>query len=180
MRGPNNAIARWKRFSPDLRSFRDGWRHLRFLLIFSPRWLFAYPGLILMALGGIFSVALFFGPVDIGFRLIDFHSFILAGTMVILGINLLSFSAITRVYAFRIGLYRSSLSFTFWLHFLILKKGLGLVSVLFLGIILIIRGIYLSRVPGFSTLGFDESIRLVFGGNLSVIREGRLFLQVSF
>ncbi len=128
-----------------------------------------------MALGGIFSVALFFGPVDIGFRLIDFHSFILAGTMVILGINLLSFSAITRVYAFRIGLLPKQPQFYPLFKYFNLEKGLGFgFLVLFLGIILIIRAIYLSRVPGFSTLGFDESIRLVFGGSLSVITGGQI------
>src|ERR1041384_6336977 len=46
---------------PHLHSFRDGWRHLRFLLIYSPRWLFLYPGLILMIFGGLTSIALFFG-----------------------------------------------------------------------------------------------------------------------
>ncbi|MBE0672145.1 MAG: glycosyltransferase family 2 protein, partial [Anaerolineales bacterium] len=49
---------------PHLRSFRDGWRHLRFLLIYSPSWLFFYPGIILSIVGSIFSLVLFFGPLN--------------------------------------------------------------------------------------------------------------------
>src|SRR6202035_2057185 len=47
---------------PHLRTWHDGWRHLRFLLMFSPRWLFLYPGLALMMLGAIGTVALLPGP----------------------------------------------------------------------------------------------------------------------
>src|SRR5437660_10941561 len=47
---------------PHLRSWRDGWRHLRFLLLFSPRWLFLYPGLVLMAFGTLLGLWLIPGP----------------------------------------------------------------------------------------------------------------------
>jgi hypothetical protein len=161
--------------APHLRSFRDGWRHLRFLLIFSPRWLFAYPGLVLLGIGTLLSIVLFFGPIDIGFRLIDFHSFILTGTMMILGINMLSFSAITRVYAYRVGLLPAQPSFPSVFKYFDLEKGLALgLSVFSLGVALIIHAIFLNRSPGFSTLGFDRSIRLVFGGSLSVLTGGQI------
>ncbi len=161
--------------APHLRSFRDGWRHLRFLLIFSPRWLFAYPGLVLLGLGTLLSIILFFGPIDIGFRLIDFHSFILTGTMMILGINMLSFSAITRVYAYRVGLLPAQPGFPPVFKYFDLEKGLALgLSVFSLGVALIIHAVFLNRSPGFSTLGFDRSIRLVFGGSLSVLTGGQI------
>ena len=161
--------------APHLRSFRDGWRHLRFLLIFSPRWLFAYPGLVLLGIGTLLSIILFFGPIDIGFRLIDFHSFILTGTMMILGINMLSFSAITRVYAYRVGLLPAQPGFPPVFKYFDLEKGLALgLSVFSLGVALIIHAVFLNRSPGFSTLGFDRSIRLVFGGSLSVLTGGQI------
>ena len=59
---------------PHLRSWRDGWRHLRFLLIFSPRWLFLYPGAIAFLIGLIGSAMLAFGPVEVGsvgFNVVD-------------------------------------------------------------------------------------------------------------
>ena len=51
---------------PHLRSWRDGWRHLRFLLLYSPRWLFLYPGLVLTVLGLVATLLLTRGPVTIG------------------------------------------------------------------------------------------------------------------
>ncbi|MCX6082848.1 MAG: glycosyltransferase [Chloroflexi bacterium] len=161
--------------APHLRSFRDGWRHLRFLLIYSPTWLFAYPGLILSLIGSLLSVALFLGPLNIGFRLIDFHSFILTGTMLILSINMLSFSAITRVYAFNVGLLPSRPGFFAFFKYLNLEKGLstGLV-ILFVGILLILRAVSLSSE--FSIIGFNNSVRLVFGGSLAIIVGGQVVL----
>ena len=156
---------------PHLRSFRDGWRHLRFLLIYSPRWLFFYPGLILVILGSLLSILLSTGPIHLPFRLVDFHSFIVAGALVILGINILSFYAITHVYAFYAGLLTEPPIFYPFFRFLSLEKGLLLGSVFFfVGIGIILYAAVLSQYPGgFETLGFGRSVRLVFGGSLAII-----------
>lgn len=166
--------------SPHLRSFRDGWRHLRFLLLYSPRWLFFYPGLFLFIVGCIFSIALFFGPVNIGFRLIDFHSFILAGTMMFLGFSMLSFSVITQFYAQKSGLIPGQSPLFLLTKYLTLEWGLG-AGFLFLivGIFLIGRAVVLSWDPGFYTIGYDRSIRLVFGGSLSILTGGQI-ISTSF
>lgn len=160
---------------PHLNSFRDGWRHLRFLLIYSPSWLFLYPGLILLVLGAMMSLVLFFGPVNIGFRLIDFHSFIVAGTIMVLAINMLSFAAITRVYAYRTGLLPSEPEFYPLFKYFNLEKGLTLGIALFtIGFIIGIWAIILS--PNFNAIGFDRSVRLVFGGSLAMIIGGQTIL----
>lgn len=156
---------------PHLRSFRDGWRHLRFLLLFSPRWLFAYPGAAFVAVGLLFSVLLLFGPLHFQSRLIDFHTFILSGTLLIIGINLLSFYAITRVYTFYRGLLPKPPVFFRAFKVLTLEKGL------FLGFLFLLIGLgtiayaaILSQEPGgFEPLGFGWSVRLVFGGSLALI-----------
>lgn len=153
---------------PHLRSFRDGWRHLRFLLLFSPSWLFLYPGALLVLLGGLLSVALFFGPVDLGFRYIDFHTFIAAGSLTYLGLNLISFAVITRVYAFHHGLLPRPPRFFRLFRFLDLEKGLLAGSSLALaGLGLLIRALTLSSQ--FEQIGFDNSVRLVFGGSLALV-----------
>ncbi len=153
---------------PHLRSFRDGWRHLRFLLIYSPSWLFLYPGLILSIIGSIFSLILFFGPINIGFRYIDFHSFIATGTLMFMGINMISFAAITRVYAYYSGLLPITPKFFSLLKFINLERGLGVGFVtLIIGAAIMIRAILLSE--NFSQIGFDASVRLVFGGSLALI-----------
>lgn len=160
---------------PHLRSFRDGWRHLRFLLIYSPTWLFLYPGLALFALGGIISTVLFLGPIQIGYRLIDFHSFIVTGTAMILAINMISFAVITRVYAYYSGLLPTQPEFFPLFKFFNLEKGLGLGFLLFvIGLATVISATILS--PDFNAIGFDKSIRWVFGGSLAMIIGGQTIL----
>ena len=160
---------------PHLRSFRDGWRHLRFLLIYSPTWLFLYPGLALFALGGIISTILFLGPIQIGYRLIDFHSFIVTGTAMILAINMISFAVITRVYASYSGLLPTQPEFFPLFKFFNLEKGLGLGFLLFMiGLATVVSATILS--PDFNAIGFDKSIRWVFGGSLAMIIGGQTIL----
>ncbi len=163
---------------PHLRSFRDGWRHLRFLLLFSPSWLFLYPGALLVLVGGLLSVALFFGPVDIGFRYIDFHTFIAAGSLTYLGLNLISFAAITRVYAFHHGLLPRPPRLFRLFRFLDLEKGLLAGTFLALvGLGLLIHALTLSSQ--FEQIGFDNSVRLVFGGSLALV-SGAQVIFTSF
>ncbi len=157
---------------PHLRSFRDGWRHLRFLLIYSPTWLFLYPGSVLLTIGGIISLVLFFGPIRIGFRLIDFHSFIVTGTIMILATSMISFAVITRVFAYNTGLLPSQPEFYPLFKYFNLERGLGLGFIIFIiGLIIVTRAIILS--PDFNIIGFDKSIRLVFGGSLAMAIGGQ-------
>ncbi|MFT3894642.1 MAG: glycosyltransferase [Anaerolineales bacterium] len=162
---------------PHLRSFRDGWRHLRFLLIYSPRWLFLYPGIILLLLGGIGSLALYFGTVNIGFRPLDFHSFILAGALMTVGLSMVSFALITRVFAYNFGLLPKRPTFFNLFRYFNLEIGLGagLILILF-GVVLILRAAILSYTPGFDSIGFGNSIRLVFGSSLSIIIGSQVIL----
>ena len=89
---------------PHLRSFRDGWRHLRFLLLFSPRWLFLYPGISLLVLGAAFTVALYFAPLRIGAAGLDIHSMLYASAAALLGLQLCLFALFARVSAQNAGL----------------------------------------------------------------------------
>jgi hypothetical protein len=162
---------------PHLHSFRDGWRHLRFLLIYSPRWLFFYPGVVLLFFGSVASLVLFFGPVNTSLRLFDFHSFILTGTMMILGLSMLSFAVISRVFAYNFGLLPQRPMFFSLFKRFNLETGLGIGFVLILfGCILIVRAASLSYSPGFDSIGFGNSVRLVFGGALSIIVGGQSIL----
>jgi glycosyltransferase involved in cell wall biosynthesis len=160
---------------PHLQSFRDGWRHLRFLLIYSPTWLFMYPGLFLFVIGNLFSLALFFGPVNIGFRYIDFHTFIVTGTLMYLGINMISFATITRVYAFESGLLPFEPRLFKLFKYINLERGLLIgFLILMLGIILMVRALSLSN--NFEQIGFGNSVRLVFGGSLAFVTGGQIIL----
>ena len=89
---------------PHLRSWRDGWRHLRFLLMYSPRWLFLYPGILMMLLGLAGCALLLPGTRvfhGIGF---DVHTLLYAFVSVLLGFQLISFATFTKVFAITEGL----------------------------------------------------------------------------
>jgi glycosyltransferase involved in cell wall biosynthesis len=84
---------------PHLRTWRDGWRHLRFLLLFSPRWLFLYPGLILMALGLASMLWLLPGPRRLGPIGLDVNTLVYSGAAIILGFQAVAFAVFAKIFA---------------------------------------------------------------------------------
>jgi hypothetical protein len=89
---------------PHLRTWRDGWRHLRFLLLYSPNWLFLYPGLLLVGAGLLGMGLLLPGPLHIGQVTFDVHSLLLCGMAVVVGAQAVSFSILARQFAVDAGL----------------------------------------------------------------------------
>lgn len=111
--------------APHLRSFRDGWRHLRFLLLFSPRWLFLYPGLLLLAMGLFFGTLLIRGPFHITPTLeLDINTFLAAAMCILLGLQAVSFALIGRRFASRYGFIPRSETFDRILEALTLERVL--------------------------------------------------------
>ncbi len=90
---------------PHLRPWRDGWRHLRFMLLFSPSWLFFYPGMILMLAGIVFGAMLVHGPVSVGRIQFSGDTLIYCSFGVIMGLQAVLFSFLSHVYAVYEGLY---------------------------------------------------------------------------
>ena len=88
---------------PHLRSWRDGWRHLRFLLVHAPTWLFMYPGLLLLAIGLLGSTALALGPVPIGIATLDVHSLVYATAAACLGLQMVMFAGASSFHAVQVG-----------------------------------------------------------------------------
>jgi hypothetical protein len=93
---------------PHLRTWRDGWRHLKFLLIYSPRWLFFYPGALLIVLGALLAAVLFAGPLRIGGAQMEFNSFMAACLMIVAGVQLVTFGVLSRAHARFAGLLPDS------------------------------------------------------------------------
>jgi glycosyltransferase involved in cell wall biosynthesis len=89
---------------PHLRSWRDGWRHLRFLLLYSPRWLFLYPGLLLMLIGTAVSGWLLLGPRVVDGITLDVHTFLYAAIAIVIGYQTVIFAVFTKVFAITEGL----------------------------------------------------------------------------
>ena len=90
--------------APHLRSWRDGWRHLRFLLLYSPRWLFLYPGGLLMLLGLATMFWLLPNPRVIGGVTFDVHTLLYAAMAIIIGFQSILFAVFTKVFAISEGL----------------------------------------------------------------------------
>jgi hypothetical protein len=84
---------------PHLRSWRDGWRHLTFLLIYSPRWLFLIPGALLSLVGTIILLLLVPGPLTLGTVTFDIHTMLYSAVAVILGLQLSAFAIFSKVFA---------------------------------------------------------------------------------
>jgi glycosyltransferase involved in cell wall biosynthesis len=91
--------------APHLRTWRDGWRHLRFMLLFSPRWLFLYPGLALFVVGVMLSALLLPGPLHIAGVRLDIHTLLVAGFLALIGYQLVLFAVFTKIFAVRMGFH---------------------------------------------------------------------------
>lgn len=93
---------------PHLRSWHDGWRHLRFLLLFAPRWLFVYPGLVAFILGALAVGILAFGGVQVGAVGFDVTTMVYASAFCVIGYQALLFFWLTKLYATQEGFLPAS------------------------------------------------------------------------
>lgn len=93
---------------PHLRSWRDGWRSLRFFLLYSPRWLFLYPGMLLMLLGATAGAWLMPGARQVGGVTLDVHTLLYCAGAIIVGFQLVVFSVFAKTIAVATGLHPRS------------------------------------------------------------------------
>jgi glycosyltransferase involved in cell wall biosynthesis len=84
---------------PHLQTWRDGWRHLRFLMMYSPRWSFLYPGLTLIIVGALVALWLLPGPRNLGSITVDIHTLLYAIMAILIGFQMVAFSIFTKVFA---------------------------------------------------------------------------------
>jgi glycosyltransferase involved in cell wall biosynthesis len=111
--------------SPHLRSFRDGWRHLRFLLLNSPRWLFAYPGIVMAGAGLIVMlVGIIKGPFKIGSVTFEMNTLLFAALSLILGMEVMLYALYLKVYAVSAGSLPETRRIGRFLDWFTLEKGL--------------------------------------------------------
>jgi len=121
-----------------LNTWKDGWRHLRFLLLYSPKWLFLIPGIILMALGIMGTVILALGPISIGGKKLDVHTLVYTSGFILLGFQFISFYFFSRLYAAVHGLWPGQEKFL--LNF---NRKFNLELGIFGGALLFAAGLYL-------------------------------------
>jgi len=154
---------------PHLRSWRDGWRHLRFLLIFSPRWLFLYPGLALMLVGLLLGAWLLPGPRMISGVTLDVHSLVYASALVVLGFQAVLFSIFAKVFAVRSGVARPDRRLATLGRYVSLELGLSIGAILTvagLGGLGYVLGVWGAR--SFGDLNPLETLRVAVPASLAL------------
>ena len=148
---------------PHLRPWRDGWRHLKFLLMHSPRWLYLYPGLV-MAIGGLGAMILLaaLGSIRIFGIELQVHSMLAAGIIGLLGMQTLSFAVLARELAQRRGfLPPSPMLERFWRQVSLERAALAGTLLLIGGLIgLVVATIHWAAI-GFGNLNLAETMRAV-------------------
>lgn len=121
---------------PHLRTWSDGWRHLKFLLLYSPRWLFLYPGILLAILGFVISALLIDGPQRFGDITLDINTLLYAAFLIILGVQSALFSLFTYVFGVNMGLLPKDAATEKMIQRMGMERGLLLgLSMILLGFI---------------------------------------------
>ncbi len=144
---------------PHLRSWRDGWRHLRFLLIYSPRWLFLYPGIVAMTIGALTTAALLIGPIEIGSVALDVATLIYAAALVVLGYQAALFALVTRYYATQRGFLPASRSVNDLADRWSLERGLVAGGLIFAcGLLVGLLQVFRWSGEGFGQMNTRESV----------------------
>jgi glycosyltransferase involved in cell wall biosynthesis len=118
---------------PHLRPFRDGWRHLRFMLLLSPTYLFLIPAVLCMFFGTVALVALGYGPIRIGALRFDYHFMMLGSLLTILGFQLLMTGLFAKAYCHAARLCPDSPLLDAVKRYFSLERGLIVGTILFLG-----------------------------------------------
>ena len=147
---------------PHLRTWRDGWRHLRFLLLFSPRWLFFIPGMVLLLLGLVIGGATVVGPITIGGVTFDVDTLVAAGGMVVIGFQSVMFWLFTRVYASSEGFLPESPKAAKVLARLSLERVLILGGIIGLaGLVGLISSLTSWQAHAFGRLDYEHALRVM-------------------
>jgi len=145
---------------PHLKPWRDGWRHLRFMLLFSPRWLFFVPGLFLSLLGIVLGGALAVQNIAVGGIVLNVGTLMMACMAVIVGFQLVAFAFFTKVFAIAEGLLPDDPKFSRVFNFFNLEKGiLSGVAVLLAGILWFLRAVWIWRQHDYGTLDYEQNLR---------------------
>jgi len=166
---------------PHLRSWHDGWRHLRFMFLYSPRWLFLYPGLMLMIIGAMISVWLLPGPKTIGTVTFDVNTLLYGGLAIIIGFEAINFAVFTKVFAISEGLLPEDPRLNKVFHFIKLETGL------IVGIVLVLAGLIGSiyvldiwKTRSFGPLEYSYTLRVVIPAGISLTLGSQTILSSFF
>ena len=178
---PTTHFLSGRRRPPHLRPWRDGWRHLRLMLLHSPRWLFLYPGVLLVVVGLLVGLWLMPGPRIVNGIVFDIHTLLYAATAVLLGFQAITFGAFTKICAVREGLLPEDVRLEGLLRLTSLELGLGV------GGLLVVAGLGASVFAvgkwggqHFGDLDPVKAMRLIIPAVFSLTLGGQIMLSSLF
>jgi len=155
---------------PHLRSWRDGWRHLRFMLLFSPCWLFLYPGFVLFVAGLLGMAWLLPQPRRVGSIIVDIHTLFYASLAVVVGFQSMLLWVFTKIYGAREGIVPPDSWFRSAIGVFTLEVGLITAAVLLLiGVALGVYAVGWSVASGFGPIDPTEVMRLVIPSGTAIL-----------
>lgn len=163
--------------APHLRSWRDGWRHLRFMLLFSPRWLFLIPGITMTSIGAAGFIPLTLGSIAFGKITLDVGAQMGCSLLLLVGFQLICFAIFTRVFVVAEGLIPPNKKLVKLLDAISMEWGL-MMGVVFAGIG---AGLFLIALwdwyqTGFGSLAFSDNLRRIIHASTLVM----LGIQILF
>jgi len=153
-----------KAHKPHLKTFRDGWRTLRFFMMYSPRWLFLYPGALLIVLG-LLGYALALPGVSALGVTFDAHTLLFSSLFMLLGYQSILFAIFTKTFAISEGLMPEDRRMKRFYEIVDLEKGLVVgVGALLLGVGLLLAAVNQWRLQDFGPLDYSHTMRFVIPG----------------
>lgn len=166
---------------PHLRSWRDGWRHLRFLFLYSPRWLFYYPGLLLMIVGLTVCAWLIPGPRRLNMATLDVHTLLYAAGAVILGFQSVVFAVFTKFFAITEGLLPEDPRLNRAFRYITLETGALTGLFIFLcGLAMSVWAFHRWSLSHFGPLDYSSMLRRVIPAVLALVLGGQIIFSSFF
>lgn len=167
---------------PHLKPWRDGWRHLRFMLIYSPRWLFLIPGLIMMLLGLIATLALYSGPITIKDVVLDVGTMLLTAMLLIIGFQLVVFAFLAKIFAIGAELMPEDKKLNLLFRYITLEKGLAVSAMsVGCGLLVLIAAFIKWKLAHFGFISYSENMhRLILGMTWCVLGIQGIFASFFF
>jgi len=157
--------------APHLNTWNDGWRHLRFLLLYSPKWLFLYPSIIMLLAGITTSIFLIIKPIILENVTFDVHTLLYTSSLALIGFQFLVFYALTKIFAVENGLLPKSNRYNNLFKYLNLEKGLITgATLLIIGVILSIKGLFFWESVSFGSLtNTSSTLRVVIPAVFTIL-----------
>ena len=147
---------------PHLRTWRDGWRTLRFFLLYSPRWLFLYPGLAFMMIGVLLGLWLLPSPRAMGGVTLDVHTMLYSAAFVLLGFQAITFAVFTKFFAVSEGLLPPNPTLDKLFQYITLEVGLAIGALLATaGLAISLYAVGAWENKHFGALDYSHTMRLV-------------------